>query len=115
MMLDHGNAYDHGMIGAEIAHSIVSNMLMGYQLVISEPARGGPDVFSSDGHFAVEARMLTRTRFMQGRSLINETFPHFRQMIRRIRWETSTRTYRRGFAVLSVQLENQIVALIKET
>ena len=113
-LLNRGRAYDHGIIGAEIAHSLASRLLMDNALGMSEPAIGGPDLISGDGRTAIEARLLARTRSTSPDAAVSEAARHFRQMRERIHWETGAQGNRRGLAVLSVQLKSQILTLVNE-
>jgi hypothetical protein len=114
-MLEHGNAYDHGTIGAEIAHSVATKMLMTKELRILEPAMRGPDLVSRDRRVAVEARMLASAKPKTASYLKLEAAPHMKQMIRRLRWGLSQNAFKRGVAILSIRLDRRkIIALIKE-
>ena len=114
-MLNHGTAYDHGIIGAEIAYSIASKLLMNNRLLIMEPAMRGSDIVSRDGSVAVEARMLAGSKPRTPSYINHEVVPHIKQMIGRLRWGLSKKSFKRGIAVLCLRLEDQrILACVKE-
>ena len=114
-MLDHGNAYDHGIIGAEVAYAIASRMLMTDQLLMREPAMGGSDLVSRDGSTAVEARMLAGVSQKDSTYFKTEVRPHMQQMVGRLRRGRAQKAFGRGVAILCVRLgERRIVAMIKE-
>jgi len=113
-MLKHGRTYDHGILGAEIACSIASKTLMDDALRMSEPAVGGPDLLSGDRRTAIEARLLTRTRSMSLTASVREAARHFKQMKERLHWEMSAQGYKRGLAILSLQLSSQVVTLVRD-
>lgn len=115
LMLENGKAYDHGTIGAEVAYTIASKMLMTDQLLLLEPAMHGSDLVSRDGEIAIEARMLAGISAENGDYFRKTVRPHLRQMIGRLRWKLAQRAIRRGVAILCVRLgERKIVALTKE-
>jgi len=115
MMLENGNAYDHGTIGAEIAYKIASQMLMTDKLLMLEPAMRGSDIVSKDRNIAIEARMLAGVRAGTNGHLKNEAVPHFRQMVGRLRWGLQRKSFKRGVAILCIRMSNQrILALTKE-
>jgi hypothetical protein len=115
MMLDNGNAYDHGTIGAEVAHTIASKMLMSNQLLLLEPAMRGSDVVSRDRSIAIEARMLASSRARTAAYAKLEAAPHLRQMVGRLRWGLSQKAFKRGIAIMCIRLsDTRIVALVKE-
>lgn len=114
-MLTLGNAYDHGTIGAEVAFSIASRMLMNDQLLILEPAMRGSDIVSRDRSVAVEARMLAGSKPRTPSYISREVVPHMRQMLGRLRWGLSKRVFKRGIAVLCLRLEDQrVLACVRE-
>ena len=69
-MLDHGGAYDHGIIGAETAYSIASKMLMTDHLLMPEPAMRGAGLVSEDRSIAIgpgcQGPRRSRTNRLQG-------------------------------------------------
>lgn len=114
-MLTHGSAYDHGTVGAEVAFSIASKMLMNDQLLILEPAMRGSDIVSRDGSIAVEARMLAGSKPRTPSYISHEVVPHFKQMLGRLRWGLSKKAFKRGIAVLCIRLEDKrILACLRE-
>ena len=69
-MLYFGTAYEHGRLGAEIAHSIGTRFLGLSSPVIGEPSAGGKDLWTADHRFSIQARLITD--FTQFRPLSKE-------------------------------------------
>ncbi|MDG6982686.1 MAG: hypothetical protein JRM74_04455 [Nitrososphaerota archaeon] len=114
-MLGLGSAYDHGTIGAEVAFSIASEMLMNDHLLIMEPAMKGSDIISRDRSVAIEARMLAGSRARTPSYIQHEVVPHFKQMLGRLRWGLSQKAFKRGIAILCLRLEDRrILVCVKE-
>jgi len=114
-ILDHGSAYDHGTIGAEVAYLVASKMLMTDQLLMLEPAMRGSDLVSRDRRIAVEARMLAGVKPKTAACVRREAGPHLKQMMGRLRWGLSRKVFKRGVAILCLRLrEREIIALVKE-
>ena len=61
-MLYEGTAYEHGRLGAEIAHSISTKFLGLKNPVIGEPSSGGKDLWTQDYGFTVQARLIADFR-----------------------------------------------------
>ncbi len=57
-MLDHGSAYDHGRLGAEIAYVVGEKNLGLKNIILEEPNKGGRDLYTSDNRVAIQARFL---------------------------------------------------------
>lgn len=54
------NTYAHGRIGAEIAYAVSTRLLKLSDVVLREPSTGGKDLFTRDGEYVIQARLLTR-------------------------------------------------------
>lgn len=61
-MLLRGSAYEHGRLGAEIAHTIAAKFLGLSNPVIGEPSSGGKDLWTIDNGFTVQARLIVDFR-----------------------------------------------------
>lgn len=57
-MLYSGTAYEHGRLGAEIAHSVGTRFLGLSNPVIGEPSAGGRDLWTADHRFSIQARLI---------------------------------------------------------
>jgi hypothetical protein len=57
-MLYEGTTYEHGRLGAEIAHTIAMKFLGLKNPVIGEPSSGGKDLWTQDHTFTVQARLI---------------------------------------------------------
>lgn len=60
-MMVSASTYDLGRLGSEIAYTVGKQNLGLGDLVIAEPSRGGPDLYTADGNVVIQARMLTVT------------------------------------------------------
>src|SRR5437867_1803789 len=58
-MLQNGNTYDAGRLGAEIAYVVATSKLGLKDLILVEPSKGGRDLYTRDGTVAIQARFLT--------------------------------------------------------
>ncbi len=58
-ILKQGSRYDAGRLGAEIAYVIADKNLGLKNIILEEPAKGGRDLYTSDGKVAIQARLLT--------------------------------------------------------
>jgi hypothetical protein len=55
-----GRKYDIGRIGAEIAFTIATRVLGLGDVVLSEPFKGGKDLYTKDREAVIQSRLLRR-------------------------------------------------------
>jgi len=58
-MLQNGNTYDAGRLGAEIAYVVATSKLGLKDLILVEPSKGGRDLYTRDATISIQARFLT--------------------------------------------------------
>jgi hypothetical protein len=61
VIIQRGNKYDSGRIGAEIAYAISKCKFGLEEIVLVEPAKGGRDLYTRDGRAVMQSRMLRMT------------------------------------------------------
>lgn len=57
-MVNSGNSYDLGRVGAEIAYTVVQRNFGIENIQLNEPSAGGADLISADKEVTIQARML---------------------------------------------------------
>jgi hypothetical protein len=57
-MVTEGSKYDRGVVGAEIAYAVGTQKLGIQNLILSEPAEGGADLYTPNHVIVIESRML---------------------------------------------------------
>lgn len=98
-LLKHGTNYEVGRVGAEISYSIIRERFGCKSLVLSEPAKGGKDLYSTDGLVAVQSRLLSHPN---QRTLKWQIRLELSKMIRKLGVDFRyTKTATVGYAVLS--------------
>ncbi len=111
-LIKHGNNYEHGRIGAEIANAIVVNRLGFADLILAEPAKGGKGLYSKDGRVVVQSRLLVNLPESWWKKVI---LRQFAQMVRKLNVDFR---YTSGakflYAVLSFSDSRGITSLIAE-
>jgi len=100
-MLQSKSTYAHGRLGAEMAYAISKQRLGLEQVILREPSTGGKDLYTSDGRYLIQARLLTdpkplsdnlrRTIRIQLNRLVRKLYQDFRY--------NSSAT--KGYAILS--------------
>jgi len=101
-MLRNGATVDAGRIGAEIAYTVCTRELGLKDVVLVDPTRVGPDLFSKDGKVVVQARMLTATEEWDSVTVKREVQTQLKDLVRQL-----ARDFRRtpnpttGYAVLT--------------
>lgn len=101
-ILSSAQAYPVGRVGAEIAYSVATGKLGIQDVVLQDPALGGPDLFSKDGKVVFEARMLSSTTGATPDQLRAEVGPQLDQMISRLRSDfAKVTTADTGYAIIS--------------
>lgn len=73
--------YPHGRMGAEIAYAIATQKLGLDHVVLPDPSRGGPDLYTQDGTTVIQARMLTATEAANQQQLIRDLQIELKDMI----------------------------------
>ncbi len=116
-MVAHGDTYDVGRIGAEIAFAIAKKRLGLRNLILPDPNAPGKDLFTEDCKVLIQARMLTKTQFVEAngaRSLIQrELLRLIRKLREDFRYNLHAET---GFAVLTyVDREKRCKTLLLKT
>jgi len=111
-ILRHGNRYEVGRVGAEIAYTILQKRFGHKDLVIMEPAKGGKDLFTKDGTVIAQSRLLAH----YGQSWLNSQIQrHMKQMTRKLGVDFRyNRKAEVGYAVLSVLYGSEIKSLVVE-
>ncbi len=111
-MLRHGNNYEHGRLGSEIAYTILQRKFGHDDFVIMEPAKGGKDLFTRDGKAIAQSRLLVHYGYSWLNSQIQR---HLKQMTRKLRVDFGyNRKAEVGYAVLSVLYGSEIKSLVAQ-
>ncbi len=79
-----GSNYLVGRLGAEIAYAVGKDKLGLHDLVLRNPAQGGPDLFTQDGTAVIEARMLTAIAGAPSNVITADLQDQLTQMVDRI-------------------------------
>jgi len=113
-IIQQGNKYDSGRIGAEIAYAVSKDKLGLKELVIVEPAKGGKDLYTKDGKVVIQARML-RAGDQPARRPWSETLQYeLNQMV----WKLVKQDFpnnplvNRGYAMLSYTDSADIISTV---
>jgi hypothetical protein len=111
-MLKHGNNYEVGRLGAEIAYTVLSQEFGCENLVLNEPAKGGKDLQTSDLRVAAQSRLLVHYEPGWLEWVITK---ELKQMTWKLRIDLGhTRKARVGYAVLSFLQDGELRSLVAE-
>lgn len=101
-----GTSYEHGRIGAEIAHGIGKKRLGLANLTLNEPSLGGIDLLWIDAGVSIQARMLylRSSRQAKTRTLRREIKSLIRKLHEDFRWNENLLS---GFAILTTFTDSE--------
>jgi hypothetical protein len=112
LMLKHGNNYEVGRLGAEIAYTLLGQKFGIEDLVLNEPAKGGKDLQSSDLRVAVQSRLLVHYEPGWLEWIIRK---ELKQMVKKLRIDFGyTRKARIGYAVFSFLEDGELKSLVAQ-
>jgi hypothetical protein len=113
-MLESRSMCVHGILGAEIAYSLCKSKPLLRDLVLQEPSRPGPDLYTKDDENLIQARFLTRTFALSSSSRREVVERHLRHLCRETRKYLTLRVASKsGYCILSyVDERSSIRALI---
>ena len=105
-MLFGGTAYEHGRLGAEIAHSIGTKFL-DLNPIIGEPSSGGKDLWTEDHGFTFQARFIADFRQFHPLTMSEAISRQVKLLFRKIGQDfANSRRTHTGFVIFSY-LDNE--------
>jgi hypothetical protein len=115
-MLQHGSDYDLGRLGAEISYAVGREKLDLAGLVISEPTKGGPDLFTRGGEVVIQVRLLARTQAaITEKQLIATLQTQVVDLYRQLRNTFESRvSARKGYLMITYLHQGELTTLVFE-
>ncbi len=114
-MLRSDSEYVHGRLGAETAYVISTQKLGLKDVVLRDPALGGPDLFTKDGKVIIEARMLTDTSGGAPKDIAPELQDQLSKLVGRLNDDFGSpynQSATKGYAILSYLDEQGLITTI---
>jgi hypothetical protein len=100
-MLQSKSTYAHGRLGAEMAYAISKQRFGLERVILREPSTGGKDLYTRDGRYLIQARLLTDPKPL-GENLRRTIKIQLNRLVRKLRQDfryNSSAT--KGYAILS--------------
>jgi hypothetical protein len=108
--------YPHGRLGTEIAHAISSRELGFHDLVLNDPAKGGPDMTAENGEVLFENRLVVITVAMGPKACEQQLLFQIDRLKRRVQSDLAYyRKAKRGFAILTYLNLRGLRSMVLET
>jgi hypothetical protein len=112
-MLFHGSEYVAGRLGAEIAYVIATDKLGLKDVMLQDPAVGGPGLYTKDNTIAIQARLIRHAN--DGADLPTTIKGEFANLVESVRHDYSNPDMKDGYAILSfIDTDGSLKTIIVE-